>query len=497
MKDKFLSLLRNYLAPLSEAERNEILDFYEERFETGMQYEGKTAADIVAELESPEAIARNVLRAYGHTTSLNPNDDTGLRAWPIVGVLLFDLFVAIWLVPALFGIIVGFGGAFLGLIVGAFGALFVGSMVESVWQTVFLLGFSFLWLMLVLWLYDLGIGFVNWLIRIHMQAFKIGSLERVDQAFKSLRVEQWMNRIPTLRRIRNSLGLIAVAFVMVGGVMSVSQLGLGALSIGEPLEEVSDSIDVEADVAANQPWDIVTEMDLGDVRVVRTAGTEILVTSLEHSQAPVTITFDQDNHTLRIENSFSGRIGFVNFFSFGAFRRAGVVIEIPDNLDLRTLDIESTTGRIDIRGFDLEDLDIKVTTGSVTLRDLIVSDTFIVRATTGSITLRNVEGDHLDLRTTTGSINVSQSTLDQATLRVTTGSIEVKNIHSASDPAPLLSAVTTTGSIKLENVYILDVTLTTTTGSIQYHNSDDTFRADRIRANTNTGSTNVTVQERP
>ncbi|TVP95923.1 MAG: DUF1700 domain-containing protein [Acholeplasmatales bacterium] len=497
MKEKFLNTLKRYLEPLSESERDEILDFYEERFATGMQYEGKTAADIVAELESPETIARNVLKAYGYTSSTPLHQTDGLKVWPIVGIILFDMFVAIWLVPALFGIIVGFGGAFIGLLVGAFGAVFVPGIVDSIWQTIFLLGFSFLWLMLVIWLYELGISFASWLVRTHMQVFNIGDVDRVDKAFRQLRVEHWMRRIPALRRVRNVLALIAVTFVMVGGVLSVSQLGVGAFSIGEPLHEESDSIDVSEDILENRPWQIMTDLDLGDIRIIRTAGTEIIVTSHEHEQAPVTITIDSETRIIELENNFSGRINSFNFLFFGLFQRAGVIIEVPENLELHDLVLETMTGRVEVRGFILDSLDITVLTGSVTLRDLEVEGAFRVRSTTGTITLRQVTGVDLDLRTTTGSIDINQSTFDTAILRVTTGSIKLKDIQSASSPAKTLQATTTTGSVRLENVYVLDLTLTTTTGSIHYNNADKSFIADRIRSNTTTGSSNITVQERP
>jgi uncharacterized membrane protein len=61
----FLRKLDKYLEVLDREERREILSFYEERFYTGTIYENKTEEEVIAELESPEAIARNVLAEYG------------------------------------------------------------------------------------------------------------------------------------------------------------------------------------------------------------------------------------------------------------------------------------------------------------------------------------------------------------------------------------------------------------------------------------------------
>ena len=65
MKEKFIEKLNHLLAPLDPSERKAIIDFYEERFHTGMVYEGKSESEIIDELERPEDIARNVLREYG------------------------------------------------------------------------------------------------------------------------------------------------------------------------------------------------------------------------------------------------------------------------------------------------------------------------------------------------------------------------------------------------------------------------------------------------
>ncbi len=85
MKKKFLSTLETLLAPLEKEEREEILRFYEERFETSVLYEGKTEQEVIDELESPADIARNVLEAYGHRTNkvnkAQPNQVKDLRFW--------------------------------------------------------------------------------------------------------------------------------------------------------------------------------------------------------------------------------------------------------------------------------------------------------------------------------------------------------------------------------------------------------------------------------
>ena len=64
-KNDFLRRLDSELGVLDKEERKELLDFYEERFYSGKIYEHKTEEEIIADLESPEVIARNILAEYG------------------------------------------------------------------------------------------------------------------------------------------------------------------------------------------------------------------------------------------------------------------------------------------------------------------------------------------------------------------------------------------------------------------------------------------------
>src|SRR6056300_625375 len=103
----FLRRLDKELSVLDKEERREILAFYEERFYTGTIYENKTEEEVIADLESPETIAKNVLAEYGVSpTYVKTKEErySSVSTTRVILLIAFDLIVATWVIPTLFSV---------------------------------------------------------------------------------------------------------------------------------------------------------------------------------------------------------------------------------------------------------------------------------------------------------------------------------------------------------------------------------------------------------
>ena len=110
----FLRRLNSELGVLDKEEKKQILAFYEERFYSGTIYENKTEQEVISELESPEVIARNVLEEYGVSPKYVKTKEeryTGVNLSQLIVLILFDLFIASWLIPSLYSIVVSIFGS--------------------------------------------------------------------------------------------------------------------------------------------------------------------------------------------------------------------------------------------------------------------------------------------------------------------------------------------------------------------------------------------------
>ncbi|WP_217587657.1 DUF1700 domain-containing protein [Lentibacillus saliphilus] len=107
-KEAFFTQLKASLNGMSEAEKQDILQDFEEHFAIGLA-EGKTEHDIAEALGQPEQIAKE-LHATHHLEKVNDNMSTGniLRAvWAVIGLGFFNLVIVLGPFIGVVGIIFG------------------------------------------------------------------------------------------------------------------------------------------------------------------------------------------------------------------------------------------------------------------------------------------------------------------------------------------------------------------------------------------------------
>jgi len=105
-KDQFLKSLESALRPLSQAERQDIIQDYEEHFLIGLE-EGKSEEEIAAALGSPNQIAKELLASY-HIEKVETKATTGnvFRAmWAVIGLGFFNLVIVLGPFIALLGLV--------------------------------------------------------------------------------------------------------------------------------------------------------------------------------------------------------------------------------------------------------------------------------------------------------------------------------------------------------------------------------------------------------
>ena len=490
MKERFMSALSGYLRQLEKDEREEILRFYEERFYTGKVYEGKTEEEIVSELESPEDIAKNVLKEYGyefkrHQTVRSHGD---VKVGKIVGVVLFDLFVASWLFPTLFSVMVA---VFVSLFT------FVGSMVfmpwtsaaASVFMVIAVIGLTVLWALIVLWLYDTLLSLASWLLKWHLEAlgFEDKDWPKTIDKFK---VSYYFKRHPRYSRLKNRLKALSVLLVLVGFGFHLFTYGTISLSGTESeLVEYSDSV-----VASGDSWTLVGTMDVGNVEFHRHDSDELMVEASIVEDADMSIDINETTKTLTLANDIE--FPFFNFTGLvNLFRNESQTIDIymPTDFEFSEVEIDHMNGGIILRDMSMTSLDIETMNGAIELINISVATPSDIETTNGNIIVRSSVFTNMIMETTNGRMDIRDLEADDVTLDTTNGRITLENINDASATDTSLDASTTNGEITLTNVYMNDVVLSTTNGSVHYDNDDTGFILDDLEVSTTNGSEDINV----
>ncbi len=478
MKKTFLNELRQHLAQLEENEREEILAFYEERFEIGTSYEGKTEEEIIDELESPAQIAKNVLRSYGY--SMKTPVEKGPSTGGMVMVVLFDVLVAIWLVPMLFWLAVNLSITLGQLVFSLPGGATNAGQILSVLAMLSALA---IWVLIVLWLYDAFIGFITWLIRWHVRVFGI-SHKSLMRMLKKFRASYWIKR-QGFNRPKNVIkGIAAVTLLVTASSFFIVE-GASAIQTGQTLADYEESYVSETPIA------IETDLDTGGLDIRRYDGESIVVEKTVHEEADVDISFEDG--TLLIENAFDDRFFTFNWlFSLFDHRDAKTTVFIPESLDVEHFDLKATNGTIDVEGFFSTSFKARTSNGAVELTD-IESEDVAANSSNGRISLNTITAESIEAETSNGRISLRDSNAETIELRTSNGHITIERINTAENPGASFKTITSNGSIEAFNVYTSEAELKTTNGNIDFENEDRSHRFTTVDYHTTNGNAHVDV----
>lgn len=517
-KYDFLRKLDRELSPLDQEERKELLAFYEERFYNGTIYENKTEEQVIAELESPEQIARNILIEYGispravkarksyinkekinevvNGTVTKVSDrfkDTPFNSAELVVLILVDLFILSWLIPTLFSVVVSLGGSLLSY-VGVITLLFGQTTVYDQHMFMFATGvyiFLFLFTLVIL---ELFLWVCKKTVLYHLRVFKYKKYADVNKRLSKVSVEGWFKRHRLLRFIKNISGLVAVVMIFVSGVFLFTHYGeIEELYINqEVLTEVS-TID---NLTTIEEYNIFVDLDDMDVEFVSTTGTDIVITRT-HSE-------DLDGETYSVTETTDGFVVLHElprtFWNFGfslenlsqLFNRDEVVIQVPEGVVLHVIDVNTTNGKVDLNDVSALNIAVNTSNGEISVENVVVEDDLDLRTTNGVIRITNAEatlGGTITAITSNGKIIVNGASFNAINLDTSNGRINVSNVNLDKRTGTTLYADTSNGSIELDEVYVSVVDLDTSNGDIAYNNTDQVYDVDLT---TDTSNGNIT-----
>ncbi len=462
----FLRELERHLSRLDDADRKEILDHYEERFRHERVFEDKTDEEIIKGIGSPEELAGRILRKHGLSPPVSKEPvQPELRTGRMVGVVLFDIFIAAWLLPLLFAVLYN--------MVMAYGPMFrilTGPDFLS-WSFLahlaFVLGAAILWGLLILFVYDALVTFIHHLLRINMEAFGIGPREDTLRRIRSFKAKNYFRKRPTAARTKGIVSLAGLILLITGlAVTGVQEIRATPIAY----EDHKDGIKV-TEVAR---WDVAIEADTADVTFHVTTGDEFHVESRLPEDASYSVDFLDDEKRLEISVELDRNIWQGIFFGFTR-ERSTIDIYVPEQVLFDDARVDIVNGHIASMNIDYENLHIRTTNGSINVRHSLVSEDIDLQTTNGNITLRHVEATDYEIRTTNGAI-------------------DMQNLNDPANPGLRLNARTTNGGIEAEDVYVEKVDLRTTNGNINYFNDDTTFKVD-LDARTTNGTIRTGIGE--
>lgn len=254
--------------------------------------------------------------------------------------------------------------------------------------------------------------------------------------------------------------------------------------------------DLSLEIENLESWEIVTNLESLSVKIVPVLGTDLEVIHTYKDLNDFEIDINTETNKITISNDYPDTAIWGDFrdifYFFG--NTDSIVIEVPVELLLGDIDIETYNGTIELIDVEVGQLDIYTANGKISLDGITVNGDVTLLTSNGEINIKDVTGLYdLDASTSNGRIYIRDVEFIEYDLNSSNGSINLGNLNVTNQDGVKLFADTSNGSIILSDVYVLDVTLDTSNGDIEYYNTDLSFTVVDLDTDTSNGdvSTNV------
>lgn len=497
----FLRQLDKELTVLDREERRELLAFYEERFYTGTIYEGKTEEEVIAELEHPKVIARNILEEYGasHKFVKTKEERYSNVNWVNVALIIcFDIFIVSWLIPTLFSVAVSVLGSSVTWVTTW--TLMIGERTTAdFYMFAFLTSGYFLLFMFGLVVLDALIWTTKKTIIWHLNVFKIKKRDKFIKRFSHISVDAWFKRHRQVKTLKNLALVASIVGVAVCGLWIFNNYSVVEASYGggDIIHETVTE-DLTAEIEANEIWDLDASFDTENVDIEKIPGTEMKIIYSYYENDKNDINIDLVNNNLKLDFSDS------NFsFSFGindllnlVVRDTSVLIQIPEDLNFDDADVSNVSGSTTIKHITAEDLDVSNVSGSINITHVYVNNHLTTSSTSGRIYVNDVvngNSGNLTMTNVSGRINLESVDFNTYTIDNVSGKIDLNNLNDALVPASTITVGNVSGNVELNEAYINNIVVDTVSGNIDYYNNE-TFLPTSFTKDTVSGDIDTNVR---
>jgi uncharacterized membrane protein/DUF4097 and DUF4098 domain-containing protein YvlB len=487
-KKQFLQNLEKELHLLDKEERQEFIDFYQERFYNGMYYENKTEEEVIAELEPPFVIARNILDQYGiNPKQIKQSEErfSGIKTSQVFWLIVVDVFILSWLIPSLFSIVLGiFGGmisyiAVLGLAIGQtsqYDMMFFG-LLSGLYLLLFLFGLVVL---------DLFLWVVKKAIMYHLNVFKFKNRTNINKKMAKVSVDSWFKKHRLFHTVKRFMFIGGLVLVVVYGFKTATNIeALVALYESQEVETQVYTLDVSTDISNSEEWDVIASASQYDVVIIPTESNTITVThEYEDTQYDFMIEIDEETNQITIDQGMGdykiftwSEISVENIMKW--IKPDTIIIEIPSTLLIDTIDLDIISGDMEISQVNARDIQINGSSGNVVVSDLQVENDLQITQVSSKIDVNHIESNgNISINNTSGSITISQTSFYDYSIHNVSGRIVLNELNTINQDGQEMDISCTSGDVDLTNVYVAQVDIELVSGDISFNNDDTSFNVD-------------------
>lgn len=434
----------------------EVLDHYQARFRDAARYENRSVDDVILELGTPRQLAKRIYDSYGIKDTLwTSARDADLNVPQVSLVLLFDVFIASWMIPLMiFLVLTGFASFItFPFVITAIPGLVIQDAVVVV---ILAIGAYSLLLLFALGLAELGVILIK---NILILNFRILTPQNrtTTRLLKNLSLFSWMRQVKLGRNIFINLGMVGLTLVSVSFLFLLNT-GTQVGDIFGVQPEITQIVteDLQTLVDSNEIHDVVIQIGNADVRLLTNPSNQMTITREYNIQDGYRYAFNEENNTLFITTT-------QETIDEGFFRtyNAAYTISLPESLQLGVVTIRVGIADVDVEGLRADDINITQQFGEIFMYDNDVVEV-------------EVFGDDSVVR-------IFDSYIQVATVQVDRGFIRIDRINDIISDGLFLTVSSNDAVIDIEDSYFRQYDVASITSDIFLQNSNSIYQPEAVR----------------
>lgn len=452
---EYLIELEQEIELLDEDIAEEIIDYYQARFRDALRYENKSQADVIADLGSPRQLAKRVYESYGIKDSLwISSRNTSVKLHQVALMVLFDVFVASWVIPLMvFVVLTGFASFITFPVVIA---AIPGLVIQDVILVILLaIGTYSLLLLFAIGLTELTVVIIKEIIILNYKVITPQN-KTIIRLLKDISLFTWMRQVRMGRNIFLNVGMVGVTLVSFSFLFllnSGSAIG-DILGTQQTIESVV-SVPLTSQVASQEPYNIVIQMGDVDVRLQTYESDELRVDRAYNLEDGFGVRVDEETNTIFI-TTIQDVIDEGLFISYNAVYD----IFLPDTLVLGTITIRILDGEVELDRLNATDITITQSSGELFVYQLdAVSLTYTSRR---------------------AKARVLESYLLVLELNVDDGTILINQLNDIINDGLFLTINASSATTTINDAYFRNYQMNSITGDIFLQNSNSIYQVESI-----------------
>lgn len=452
---EYLIELEQEIELLDEEIAEEIIEYYQARFRDALRYENKSEADVIIELGTPRQLAKRVYESYGIKDSLwTSSRDKNVKLHQVGLMILFDVFVASWVIPLMvFVVLTGFASFITFPVVIA---AIPGLVIQDVILVILLaIGTYSLLLLFAIGLTELTVVMIKEIIILNYKVMTPQNKTMI-RLLKDISLFAWMRQARMGRNIFLNVGMIGVTLVSFSFLFLLnSGTAIGdILGTQQTIESVTTT-SLQSQIDIQEPYDIVVQMGDVDVRIQTYESDELRVDRAYNLEDGFGIRIDDVTRTIFI-TTIQDVIEEGLFISYDAVYD----IFLPSSLSLGNVTIRVLNGEVEL--------------------DRLTADDISITQRTGELFAYQLEAVSLTFTSRKAKARVLESYLLVVEMNVTDGTILINQLNDIITDGLFLTINASAATTSINDAYFRNYQMNSITGDIFLQNRNTIYQVETI-----------------